>query len=120
MAKPRTLVAALKEGATITRALRNATEGVPYRLLSPDTCRLLPLLLRFQVRLIRLLGGGFAAELEFGAGREVLDVVGVIPGAGEKLPVIDALAASGTEGQSQEGATQGVPQPNGRGGLHDG
>src|SRR5262245_26821745 len=75
---------------------------------------------RFQVGLEGFHGGGFAAELELGAGREVLDVVVNVPGAGERLAVIDALAAGAGEGdESQADAAERIAHPNGRG-LHAG
>src|SRR5262249_38317987 len=83
-------------GAWGKRRKTRTVLGTGYELLPP--------LLRFQIGPIRLHGRGFAGELEFGAGGEVLDVVVDVPGTGERLPVIDPLGACG--GESQESQTQ--------------
>src|SRR5262245_57264893 len=84
------------ESAPFRRSYCEALLGEPVRLGgAPRTLAFAQGLrsehaLRFQIGLIRLLGGRLAAELELGAGREVLDVVGDVPGTGQQLPVIDA------------------------------
>jgi len=73
----------------------------------------------FDVGLVGLHGRGFTAQLELGPWRVVLDVVADVPGAGERLAVVEALTTGAGEcedGQSQ--STGGVAQPDGRVGLH--
>src|SRR5688572_6984884 len=83
-----------------------------------ETPALRSALLEFQVRLIGLLGGGFAGELELGARREVLNVVLDVIRAGQRLPAVGALASGRANGrESQTHAAHGRTQPTVRGGL---
>jgi hypothetical protein len=82
------------------------------------TVRFLPGLLRIQVGLIGLLGSGLAAQLEFGTGRIVLDVVVNVVAAGERLAGVRPLAAGRADGGQHEAeAGQGRLHPEGRFGL---
>lgn len=56
--------------------------------------------------------GGFAGELEARAWRVVLDIVGEIPRAGQRLAGVVALAAGGEQGGGGDDSS-GKPSPQG-------